>query len=161
MSSVPLADFAASITAEEQALDSSSSSDEEDLNEETDSDAVSASAASSPSTLEAEDAATSELQQHQTVQSSVDATVEQQPLKMSNASDGTPREDVTDGEQLTSEAADIASGDGADVLGASTLIVRKGQQLQELVVSGSITQEKLRDEIEKIVSFLLSPEDLM
>lgn len=161
MSSVPLADFAASITAEEQALDSSSSSDEEDLNEDTDVDAVSASAASPPSTLEAEDAVTGELQERQAVQSSGDATEEQQPLKMTDAGDGTPHEDVTDGEQLTSEAADIASFDGADVLGASTLVVRKGQQLQELVVSGSITQGELRDEIEKIVSFLLSPEDLM
>ena len=173
MSSVPLADFAANIAAEEQALDPtsssdeeglddlSSSSDEEDLNQGTDSDAVSAPAASSASLLEAGDAINGKLQERQEVQSSGNATEEQQPLNMTNASDGIPHGDVTDGERLTSDAADIAPLDGADVLGATTLVVRKGQQLQELVVSGSITQGKLRDETEKIVSFLLSLEDSM
>lgn len=170
MSSVPLADFAAKIAAEEQALDPTSSSDEEGLDdlssssdEEdlTDSDAVSAPAASSASLLEAGDAINGKLQERQAVQSSGDATEEQQPLNMTNASDGIPHGDVTDGERLTSDAADIAPLDGADVLGATQLVVRKGQQLQELVISGSITQGKLRDETEKIVSFLLSLEDSM
>ena len=173
MSSVPLADFAANIAAVEQALDPtsssdeedlddlSSSSDEEDLNQGTDSDAVSAPAASSASLLEAGDAINGKLQERQEVQSSGNATEEQQPLNMTNASDGIPHGDVTDGERLTSDAANIAPIDGADALGATTLVVRKGQQLQELVVSGSITQGKLRDETEKIVSFLLSLEDSM
>lgn len=161
ISSVPLADFAASITAEDRALHSSSS-DEEDLSDDTDSEAVSAPVATSPSRLEdAEDAVTGELQERLSVQSSDIATEEQQPLIMTDASDGIPHEDVTDEERLTSDAADIAPVDVADVLRASTLVVRKGQQLQELIVSGSITEEELRTETEKIVSFLLSPEELM
>ena len=159
MSSVPLAEFAASIAAEEQSLVPSSSSDEEDLNEDSDSDAASAPAASSASVLEAGDTIAGKSHERQAVQSCGDATEEQQPLKATDASGGTQHEDETDG--LTSDAADLAPLDRAGVLGASTLVVRKGQQLQELVVSGSITQGELRHEIEKIVSNLLSPEDLV
>lgn len=40
-----------------------------------------------------------------------------------------------------------------------TLIVRKGQQLQELEVDGIISQEELKREVEQIVSFLLATEE--
>lgn len=161
MSSVPLADFAASITAEQRAQDSSSSSDEEDLGEDKAPDAP---ATTTASILEAEGAVAGESQEHQVLQSSENATGAQQALGMTDdVKSDVLTEQVTNGEQLTTEAADSnpIDLDGADVSGASTLVVRKGQQLQELVVSGSITAAELRDEIENIVSLLLSSEEFM
>ena len=172
MSSVPLADFAASITAEERAQDSSSSSDEEDLrdlmsedllSEDTAPDAISAPAATTASILEAEGAVAGEPQEQQTPQRSEDPTEGQQLSGTTGVKGDDLSEQVTNGKQLTTDAADssIVDLDGADVSGASTLVVRKGQQLQELVVSGSITEAELRDEIENIVSLLLSSEEFM
>lgn len=162
MSSVPLADFAASIPAEERAQDSSSSSDEEDLGEDTAPDTVSAPATTA-SMPEAEDAVGGELQEHQALQSSEDTIGGQPALGTTDINIGASPDDVTNREQLTTDAADSTPVDldGADVSGASTLVVRKGQQLQELVVSGGITEAELRDEIESIVSLLLSSEEFI
>ena len=121
------------------------------------------------------DGVNDELQEHaalpssdddtESITSSDDVPDKQQLLRMSDdasdAVDGGLEEQTTDGQQLTSDATNVASFDRADVFGVSTLVVRKGQQLQELVVSGSITKEQLRDETEKIVALLLSPEGLM
>ena len=172
MSSVPLADFAASITAEERTQDSSSSSDEEDLrdlmsedlmSEDTAPHAISAPATLTASMLEAEGAVASEPQEHQTSQRSEDPTEGQQLSGMTGVESDGSTEQVTNGKQLTAEAAvsTIVDLDGADVSGASTLVVRKGQQLQELVVCGSITEAELRDEIEHIASLLLSSDEFM
>jgi len=46
--------------------------------------------------------------------------------------------------------------DGADGSGSITLIVRKGQQLQELLVDGVISRDQLKREVEQIVSYLIS-----
>ena len=51
----------------------------------------------------------------------------------------------------TAEGSHVEMGDKAI---GETLVVRKGQQLQELVVSGDISQEQLRAEVENIVALL-------
>ncbi|KAL0036366.1 hypothetical protein WJX77_004386 [Trebouxia sp. C0004] len=46
--------------------------------------------------------------------------------------------------------------DGARASGSITLIVRKGQQLQELFVDGVISRDQLKREVEEIVSYMIS-----
>lgn len=184
LSSMPLADLAASISEEEQRP----SSDEEDQDEldESDSNAILASVVSTSSSDDVKE----ELQNHPVLQSS-DGAADEQPSSTAAVEQLTS--DATDEEELTSDAADAQNlaSDTADApqliphaadeewlmsyaadasalgmvednnaVGGSTLVVRKGQQLQELLVSGSITQEELKHEVEKIVSFLMSPEDV-
>lgn len=134
MSSIPLAELAASLRAEEV---HSSSSDEEDLDSPIDAESGPDASPSSAS-----DSASDETSEQQPLQSLDEA--EKQDLQQATA--------ATAGEGSSDEIAQGAEGD--------TLVVRKGQQLQELMVSGSITQEQLRDEVENIVSLLLSAEDL-
>ncbi|KAL3157928.1 hypothetical protein ABBQ32_012331 [Trebouxia sp. C0010 RCD-2024] len=204
LSSMPLADLAATISAEEPG----SSSDEDDQGEleQSDSDADVALGVPTPSNIH--DNVKEQSHNLPVLQSSDGVVDEQQPspsaavqqltsvatdekqwttdaadehLLTSNgaddqrlASDATveyqPIPDDAEQERLISDAAEEASHAAdanalgmvldKDVFGASTLVVRKGQQLQELLVSGSISQEELRHEIEKIVSFLMSPEDV-
>ncbi len=66
-------------------------------------------------------------------------------------------------QQVTMQAEQASSlqdfddeSDGADGSGYITLIVRKGQQLQELLVDGVISRDQLKREVEQIVSYLIS-----
>ena len=61
--------------------------------------------------------------------------------------------DAVQPEQLLSVRASDEEGD--ELGGSATLIVRKGQQLQELLVDGIISREQLKQEVEQIVSFML------
>lgn len=195
LSSVPLADLAATISEEERG--SSSDEDGQGGLAQSDSDADVASVVSTPSNsydnvkeqpqnlpvLQSSDGVVDEQQPSPSPAveqlTSVDAADEQLLTssiadEQQPASDAAvahqPTSDDAEQERLISDAAEEASHAAdanalgmvhdSDVFGASTLVVRKGQQLQELLVSGSITQEQLRHEVEKIVSFLVSPEDV-
>lgn len=157
LSNMPLADLAAAISEEEQG---SSSSDEDEQDFTDDEEAAIASAVSTSE----DDSVRGEVQNHPVLQSSV-AAADEQPASAAAMEQLTSDEDqlIPLGVVEASYAADASAlgmAQDDDVSEASTLVVRKGQQLQELLVSGSITQEQLRHEVEKIVSFLLSPEDV-
>ena len=136
LSNMPLADLAASVSAETDKLCSSTA--EEDFNPEDEPEGVSTAASlSAPMAVDS--------------QGMSDKALEQQTL---------PRLDqqgVQDAPKLQGGAAESDRADLGGEGGTNTLVVRKGQQLQELVVSGIISQGQLRDEVENLVSMLLSP----
>ena len=126
LSSVPLAEFAAAIT------------DQDDSQLDHGHEAV---AVGSPANdLEAVTKVAAE------VTNSFDGNVQQQ-----SAGDVSLHEL----EDSYTEESDAQSYDGPPF----TLIVRKGQQLQELEVDGVISQEQLKHEVEQIVAFLLATDE--
>lgn len=66
------------------------------------------------------------------------------------------QQDTMQAEQASSLEEIDGESDGASSSGSITLIVRKGQQLQELVVDGVISRDQLKREVEQIVSYLIS-----
>ena len=61
-------------------------------------------------------------------------------------------QDSMQAEQASSLQEFDGESDGASATGSITLIVRKGQQLQELLVDGVISRDQLKREVEQIVS---------
>ncbi len=66
------------------------------------------------------------------------------------------QQDTMQAEQASSLQDFDDGGDGASGSGSITLIVRKGQQLQELLVDGVISRDQLKREVEQIVSYMIS-----
>ena len=65
-------------------------------------------------------------------------------------------QDTVQAEQASSlQEYDNESG-GASATGSMTLIVRKGQQVQELLVDGIISRDQLKREVEQIVSYMVT-----
>ena len=64
--------------------------------------------------------------------------------------------DTMQAEQASSLQDFDAQSDGASATGSITLIVRKGQQLQELLVDGVISRDQLKREVEQIVSYIIT-----
>jgi len=64
---------------------------------------------------------------------------------------------LLDKEDLSPQQPESQGDDGS--VGTATLIVRKGQQLQELMVDGMISREQLKHEVKQIVSILLATEE--
>ena len=65
-------------------------------------------------------------------------------------------QDTMQAEQASSLQDFDDESDGASATGSITLIVRKGQQLQELLVDGVISRDQLKREVEQIVSYMIT-----
>ncbi len=66
------------------------------------------------------------------------------------------QQDTMQAEQASSLQEFDGESDGASGSGSITLIVRKGQQLQELLVDGVISRDQLKREVEQIVSYMIT-----